>query len=137
MPSTIVDSGPLYALFDGDDRYHGAAVAFLRRHQSTLITNIAVLSEVCYLLGRIHGARRDFLKWAETALSIDEQLVPDLARIRHLLDKYADLPAEFADASLVALAERIDVDVVASVDSDFTVYRKLGRRPFRNVFFEG
>ena len=48
--------------------------------------------------------------------------------------KYADLPADFADASLVALCERIRSTTVASVDSDFTIYRTASRQVFRNLF---
>ena len=60
----------------------------------------------------------------------------DLPRIRAILDKDADLPADFADASLVALCERLKVIRVASVDSDFMIYRTRDRRPLRNLFFE-
>jgi predicted nucleic acid-binding protein len=65
-----------------------------------------------------------------------ERAARDLARIRDIIAKYADLPADFADASLVALAERRGLFAVTSVDSDFTVYRGATRRRFRNVFFE-
>jgi predicted nucleic acid-binding protein len=76
------------------------------------------------------------LQWTEDALGLDAQTHQDLARIREIIAKYADLPADFADASLVALAERRGLFAVASVDSDFTVYRGATRRRFRNLFFE-
>jgi len=46
------------------------------------------------------------------------------------------MPADFADASLIALAERLNLSRVASVDSDFAVYRTLGKRALVNAFFE-
>ena len=52
-------------------------------------------------------AQRDFLFWAQQALNIDIGTVDDLPKIRAILEKHVDLPANFADASLVALCERI------------------------------
>jgi len=55
-----------------------------------------------------------------------------LRRVRKLLDKYADLPMDFADATLVALAEELDCTSVFTTDrTDFSVYRLKGRKPFR------
>ncbi len=65
-------------------------------------------------------------------------LVPNttgsLRRCRELLDEYADLPMDYADATLVALAEEIGSDLVFTTDRrDFDVYRLPGRRRFRIV----
>ena len=51
-----------------------------------------------------------------------------------LLDKYHDVPADFADVSLVALAERLNISQIASVDNDFAIYRLSGKWAFENVF---
>lgn len=136
MPNIVVDSGPLIALFDGSDQFHDRAVSFLRGVIGSLVTNLPVMTEVVYMLDFSGQAQRDFLFWAEQALIIDTQTLADLPRIRALLDKYGDLPADFADASLVALCERLRITTVASVDSDFTIYRTQDRRAFRNLFFE-
>jgi predicted nucleic acid-binding protein len=135
VPAVLVDSGPLIALFDRSDRHHAEAVAFVRKHRGPMITNVAVMTEVCHLLDFSTEAQRDFLAWAEQALELDGETPRDLGRIREIVVKYASLPADFADASLVALAERRGLFVVASVDSDFTVYRGAAQRRFRNVFF--
>jgi uncharacterized protein len=132
----VVDSGPLIALFDGSDGYHRQAVAFVKGVSGPLVTNLPVVTEVVYVLDFSPQAQRDFLFWAEQALSLDTETRADFPRIRALLDKYADLPADFADASLIALCERLGTTTVASVDSDFTIYRSRGRQPFRNLFFE-
>jgi uncharacterized protein len=68
------------------------------------------------------------------SIEIDQATAGDLPRIAVLLEKYRDLPADFADASLVALAERRNLSRVASVDSDFAVYRTLSGRAFTNEF---
>ena len=137
MRSIVVDSGPFIALFDGSDRYHDAAVRFLQRNRLPLISNLPVITEVVYVLDFSSEAQRDFLSWAQQALTIDTGTVADLPRIRAILEKYADLPADFADASLVALCERIKVWDVASVDDDFTIYRGRDKQRFNNLFFDG
>jgi uncharacterized protein len=134
VPSTIVDAGPLIALFDRDDRYHRRAVEFVRDHGAGLITNVPVLTEAMFLLRFSVGAQRDLLWWAHNSLEIDQGTAADIPRIIDLIEKYSDLPADFADASLVALAERLNVSRVASVDRDFAIYRRSGKRRFENVF---
>lgn len=134
MPGIVVDAGPLIALFDRDDRHHGRAVEFIRNQSGPLITNLPVLTEATFLLRFSNAAQRDLLWWAQRSISIDQDTSADLARIIAILDKYRDLPADFADASLVALAERLNVSRIASVDKDFAVYRLRGKGRFENVF---
>jgi uncharacterized protein len=135
MIDIVVDSGPLIALFDGSDAYHARAVGFIEGLNGRLVTNLPVITEVVYVLDFSPQAQRDFLAWVENACAIDTGTSSDLPRIRALMAKYADLPADFADASLVALCERIGSTTVASVDSDFTIYRTASRQVFRNLFF--
>ncbi len=132
----VVDSGPLIALFDGSDQYHDRAVEFVRNLSGRLVSTISVITEVVYMLDFSKQAQQDFLFWAENAMTIDSDTRGDLPRIRVILDKYSDRPADFADASLVALCERISTTDVASVDDDFTIYRTRDRRVFRNLFFD-
>ena len=121
------------ALFDRNDRHHRRAVEFVRTCQSRLVTNLPVLTEATFLLRFSVEAQRDLLIWAHRSVEIDGT-TSDLPRIPALLEKYHDLPADFADASLIALAERLNLRQVASVDQDFAVYRTLGNRTFENVF---
>lgn len=133
MPSIAVDAGPLVALFKGAGHHHAEAVAFLANAQHTLVSNVVVLSEVVALLApRFQGP---FLEWAVGALQIDQRTVADLPRIVEIMRKYADLPADFADASLVALCERLGITMVATLDQHFDVYRTSQRKHLRNVFF--
>jgi uncharacterized protein len=134
VPNIVVDAGPLIALFDRDDRHHRRALEFARTCRSRLITNLPALTEAAFLLRFNVDAQRDCLSWVQRALVIDQSTSSDLPRIITLLDKYRDLPADFADVSLLALAERLNVLQIASVDSDFAIYRLSGRRRFENVF---
>jgi len=132
--SVAVDAGPLIALFDGDDRYHRRAVEFVRNARLQLITNLPVLTEAVFLLRFSIEAQRDLLWWAQRALEVDQNTANDFPRIITLIEKHSDMPADFADASLIALAERLDLSRVASVDSDFAIYRLSGSRRLENVF---
>ena len=134
MPSIVVDAGPLIALFDRDDRHHRRAVEFVKSWRAGLITNLPVLTEATFVLRFSVEAQRDLLWWARRCLEIDLGTASDLPRIIMLIEKYRDLPADFADVSIVAMAERLNLSQVASVDSDFAVYRLAGKRKFENVF---
>ena len=56
---------------------------------------------------------------------------PDsLRHCRRLMEKYSDLPMDFADATLLVLAEELNTDNVFTVDCDFRIYRIRGRKHF-------
>jgi hypothetical protein len=50
VPGVVVDTGPLIALFDGSDRHHAVAVAFLEQNREPLITNLAVITETTVVI---------------------------------------------------------------------------------------
>jgi predicted nucleic acid-binding protein len=133
MQSIVVDTGPLIALFDRDDRYHHKAKAFIDSLAARLVTNLPVLTEAAHLLRFSAEAQRDMLWWVHHSFAIDCDTAADLPRIMALLDKYRDLPADFADASLVAMAERLSLAQIATFDSDFDHYRLFGKSAFTNV----
>jgi predicted nucleic acid-binding protein len=133
LQSIAIDAGPLVALFKGADSLHADAVAFIQRVDRPLVTNLVVLSEVVALLAP--SFQTAFLGWTVGALVIDDATIADMPRIVEIMEKYADLPADFADASLVALCERRGIGDVATVDKDFDIYRTVDRKRLRNVFF--
>lgn len=129
---TLVDTGAIVALLDEGDGAHQACRAALADVTLPLTTTIAVVSELFHFLGdnsvRLRGAWRFVRSRAVTVMPIDEQDLPNLER---LMLKYADRPMDFADSTLVHLAEREGVVDILSIDSDFDVYRIGGRRLFR------
>jgi predicted nucleic acid-binding protein len=135
LPSIAADAGPLIALFDGSDHHHVAAVQFVADLRQPLTTNLVVVGEVVALLPT--RFQLQFLDWAIGALEIDQQTAADLPRIVEFMRKYADLPADFADASLVAMCERRSIASVATLDQHFDVYRTADRKRLRNVFSSG
>jgi uncharacterized protein len=134
----VVDAGPMIALFDRDDAHHKTAGDFLRRSgEFRLITTSLVIGEVAAMLGDMQPNFFRFMEWLSAALEVDDALLEDLPRMIEILKKYADLPADLADVSLVALCERRGIDMVASINSDFDVYRMAKGKKFTNLFFKG
>ena len=138
MPKVIaIDSGPLIALFDRDDSHHHRAMEFIKVLTEELVTNYAVVTEVTHLLDFSTRAQTDFLQWVlDGGVTVVDISPDDLRHIIDLVKKYADLPVDFADATLVALCDRLKIGDVASVDKHFAVYRTRDKRAFRNVFFK-
>lgn len=86
-----------------------------------------VLTEVCYLLERQRGsaAEATFLRaLANEELELMSTTTADLVRMADLVDTYADLPLGAVDASVLALAERLnDLDVATLDRRHFTILR--------------
>lgn len=61
-------------------------------------------------------------------------LTQDFTRIAELNARYADLPGDFADLSLIAISERLDISAIATLDSDFDIYRRYRKQPFERIF---
>ena len=59
--------------------------------------------------------------------------VEGFARIAELNAQYA-IPRDFADLSLVAISERLNISVIATLDKDFDIYRRYRRQHFKRVF---
>jgi len=128
-----VDSGPLVALFNATDAYHAKALAWARTFTGRLVSNAVVVTEVVYLLDVNSQVQSDFLLWiGRGGMGLIELTAEDRQRCAQIMVKYADLPAVFADASLLAQAERLGLREVASIDRDFDVYRLKNR--LRNIF---
>lgn len=131
MNVTVADTGLFVALFDGSDRHHAAAKRYLKRLRRPLMTNLPVITETVHLLDFHPAAGSDFLTWVDQAVHIDEQTRLDWPRIVRLMDQYSDLPTDFADASLVALCERLGTRRIATLDGDFEIYRPGRRKHFQ------
>lgn len=65
MLKTIIDSGPLIALFDRSDKYHSKVLDFIKSYRGKLITSWAVITEVSHMLDFNLQVQIDFLKWCE------------------------------------------------------------------------
>ena len=135
MQSTLIDAGPLIALFDRDDKYHRKIVDFLRDQSSQLVTTWPVLTEVAHMLDFSTQAQLDFLRWVHRGgLDVHQLSIHDLQRLIALTEAYNDRPMDLADASLMVAAEIRGIEEIISIDRDFDIYRTQDNRYVRNVF---
>jgi len=125
----IVDTGPLVALLVRTDDQHRWTVDRLRELPPPFLTCEPVLAEVAHLVRKVpRGLARFVELLMSELLQVDFAVMAEPAAVGRLLRKYADRPMSLADACLVRLAELHDGASVLTLDSDFAVYRKHGRR---------
>jgi predicted nucleic acid-binding protein len=131
----LVDTGAVVALINRADRYHSAAVDWFQRFRGELLTTEAVVTETAYVLAASPAHQHAALIWFERARAAEllrVEPVADYAALARIIAQYASLPCDYADASLIALAERTGVTAIATIDQrDFSVYRLRGRKRFR------
>lgn len=121
----LIDTGILYALADTDDEWHERSRDYVAGSREVLLAPITVLPEVTYLL---HG-RLGFLaehRFVESIvageLTVEGLREQDYRRARQLLKQYPEIG--FVDASVVAIAERLRVKIIATTDRrDFSRIR--------------
>lgn len=136
----IADTGFWLALANRRDRYHAIAKAVLATLDEPIITTWPVLTETCHMLLQRLGnqAQQKLIR----SYSIGAFEVFDLSRddalvIHSYMKKYAGLPMDLADASLVVLAEHLGHGRILSTDQrDFKTYRWKERKPFENLMLE-
>jgi len=133
MPaSALVDTGAILALLDRDDEWHHACVEAFRSVSFPLLTTEAVMTEVFHLsirdFGRIGPAWDLFDADTVTLASLTDADLPD---IRTLMSQDDDYPMDFADATLVHVANRESMSLILTIDhNDFETYRLAGNRRF-------
>ena len=131
----LADTGALLAFLDADDKWHGRCVAAFERLRLPLGTTAAVLAELFHLLGghpRNVAAAWRLLR--SDVIAVLPVVDDDLPAVDGLMQRYADRPMDFADATLVHAANRAGVSTVFTIDhDDFLTYRLDGRRRFRIV----
>ena len=136
MKTWLLDTGPLVAFLDAGDPAHDRVVEVFGSLRGAFLTTGAVVTEAFYLLRYAPtGGERlvDFLD--ETGVLVMDVFGLDhLRRVLRLMDKYADAPMDFADASLVLAAEETGHDEILTLDErGFRAFRFRGTRRFRLV----
>lgn len=135
MRKSLIDAGPLIALFDRDDIYHAKVKDFLKNYQGLLVTSWPVITEVLHMLDFDTRAQVNFLEWvARDAINLAPLTKEHISRIIELSLKYADLPMDFADATLIVLSETEHIREIISIDSDFYIYRNIRKEMLINIF---
>jgi len=126
----VCDTGPLVAAALSDDDDHHACVELLTGlHLASrpLLVPGPVVAEVGYLLAREAGAAVEslFLRSLGAGdLTPVDLSAADFDRMADLVDQYADLPLGTTDAAVIAIAERLGITDIATLDHrHFTVIR--------------
>jgi predicted nucleic acid-binding protein len=118
----VCDTGPLVAAaLVNDDHHHACVELFTGLHlaRRPLLVPATVVAEVGYLLGREAGVKVESLFLDSLAVgdfTLVDLTAADCARMAGLIRRYGDLPLGTTDASVIAVAERLGVTEVATLD---------------------
>ena len=126
-----MDTGPWVAFIDRSESRHSECVAWFRQFEGKIYSTEAVLTEVLYLLhfsSKAQSAAIDFI--LNAAITIVPSCIESLRRVKALMEKYKDIPMDYADATLVSLAEDLSLHHIATFDSHFEIYRLPSKKTF-------
>lgn len=133
----IADTGFWVALADKKDRFHFKANELIKHTSERLISPTAVITETSHIILKRKGITtllQFIAMYQMNAFDIFEIPASDKTRIFELMQQYRDLPMDFADASLVILAEHLGHGRILSTDKrDFHTYRWKNHQPFENL----
>lgn len=128
----LLDAGALVSILDRSQKGHHAFSDFFRNWAGEVVTTEAVITESTHLLSRVRGGS---IACLDFVLSGGALVIPlsqgALRRSREYMEQYADCPMDFADSTLVVLAEDLKVTTILTTDrKGFSVYRIAGRKRF-------
>jgi hypothetical protein len=125
--TAILDTSFLFALTDQSDRNHWRVLAVAQSVDEPMVLPVVVLPEVCYLIAsRLgHQAMRRFVSSVTPeTIQVKSVTTEDLVRVYQILEQYADNQLDFTDAAIVAIAERLNITRVYTLDRrDFSIIR--------------
>jgi hypothetical protein len=134
MRRWLIDTGPCVAYLDHRDSYHDAVSSRLDTFAGQLITTPAVVTEVMHFIASVSGGPGAFAEFlARARVHVTAAVHPrDVVAAASLMEKYADTPMDYADATLVRAGEALGVvDILTTDRRGFSTYRTAKGRPFR------
>lgn len=123
---TLCDAGPLIALVNRRQAVHQRCADILNTTELPLMTTWACLTEAMYMVGVRGGWAYQRALWSilnDGLLQIHPLDDAEVRRAQEMMGQYANVPMDLADATLVAIAEKLQVTRVFTLDSDFRIYR--------------
>lgn len=129
----LVDTSALVAAADVSQAHHARCVETLRRRDLDLVVPALVVTEAAYLIERLLGPRHEaaFIRGL-AGLAIEAPTFEDWTTIAAVVERYADLALGTVDASIAVLADRLETDLVVTLDRrHFGVVRSPAGRTFR------
>lgn len=135
MRSLLLDTGAFVALLDKSENSHQKCVGFFKSFRGKILTTEPVLTETIYLLGPSVKAQKAVIEFIlKGGAILFPQSKDSLSRASVLTEKYRDVPMDFADATLVCLAEQTGISEVFTLDiRGFSAYRFQGKKIFKIV----
>jgi uncharacterized protein len=130
----LLDTSGLLAAWDKTDRHHGASLTALQRSQPFRFLSPFVLAELDYMVSRRVGRRAEAAILEEVSLGayrLTQWAADDVAEARTLVVRYTDLGVSLADASIVVLAHRYDIQDVLTLDQRHFRVLQGPNGPFR------
>ena len=125
----ILDTGPWVSLHCRDDSHHSWAKAQFAQHAGPFLTCEAVVAETCFLLARSGFDPGKALALIERGVvKVAMSLADEVSAVRALFERYDNVHASLADVCLVRMSELYDPCRVITLDSDFHIYRRHGRK---------
>ena len=133
MRSVLLDTGAFVALLDKGEKNHERCVVFFRDFKGKLLTTEPVITEAIYLLGPSVKAQKISIEFIlRGGAALVPQSIESLSMAVALMERYKDIPMDFADATLISLAEETGIDEVFTLDvKGFSTYRINGRKTFK------
>lgn len=136
----LVDTGALVALLDRKDPAHPLIRLGWAPLIGRFITTGAVVTETFHFLQMIPGGAESLADLLRQGLVVIDDTF-EQAKIDAavgLMARYRDIPMDFADATLVILAERLNTPNILTLDErGFRTFRFSGKRSFRLVLQDG
>lgn len=134
MPAELLlDTGPLVALLDASERRHVDCATTFSAWRGAVVTTEAVVTEAAYLLSSAGADGTLPIQFCLRGGAVVKAWTDTRAdRASELMRKYRDIPMDYADATLVALAEELDTPNAFTLDlRGFRAYRWKTRRAFK------
>lgn len=136
MSTWLVDTGPLVAYLDAGDPAHASVAQCWDRFAAALVTTSAVITEAMYFVSADPRGPSSLAELvAVSSMEVfDLSQAPELRAAAALMKRYADTPMDYADATLLLLAEALKIKDILTLDRrGFSVYRTRKNQALRNV----
>ena len=137
MSSILVDAGPMIAMFEPADSSHVACLATYDAISDEIITTAPVLAEAFHILRHNTIGAQNLMDFVLNSGLVIYPLRRSILEISfELMIRYANVPMDFADATLVAVAEERDLRTIFTLDRDFGIYQIRsghGSAPFEMI----
>lgn len=128
MNQYLLDSGFLYALVDNNDVHNVSVTSSMKNVHGHILFPEPAITETAYFIKKNLGAVKLSQFFAElnsvNYFSLTAPQKNDYLRVSEILIKYADVDIDFVDALIFAMAERLNIRKILTVDNrHFRIFR--------------